>query len=418
MDKVTPPNEGERIAELAKYAILDTVPEVAYDDIAELAAHICGAPAGLVSFIDESRQWMKAKYGLPPDMTECPREISVCSATILADDILCVSDLTQDERFKSSPLVTGDFGLRFYCGVPLITQEGYALGTLCVIDFKPRDLSFEQQQALRQLSRQTMAQLELRRQLLERNATMRELERARDAAVAEKGQAERMLLNILPRPVAEELKTSQRVQPRFYDSATVLFVDFCAFTRLIETLEPARVVEQLHQHFAKFDEVVARHRLEKLKTIGDAYMAVGGVPEPNRTHPSDACLAALEIMDHLAKANRQRERLRLPAWEARVGINTGPLIAGVVGMHKFTYDVWGKTVNSAERVQAASDPGRISIADTTWHHVRSRFATEPRGAVEVKHKGAVSMHYLNRILPDYAADPAGLIPNERFWKPD
>ncbi|HEY7611138.1 MAG TPA: adenylate/guanylate cyclase domain-containing protein [Alphaproteobacteria bacterium] len=415
---VTPTNDQERVTALKAYSILDSLPEPGYDDIAELAAQICGCPAGLVSFVDESRQWIKAKYGLPPDLTECPREISVCGATICGDDVLYVPDLTQDSRFNTSPLVTGDFALRFYCGAPLINQEGYALGTLCVVDFAPKEITFAQQEALRRLSRQAMTHLELRRKLLEHSEVMRELAQARDAAVSEQAASDRLLLNILPSAVAEELKAKQRVQPRFYDSASVMFVDFREFTRLIEALEPARVIEQLHQHFAKFDEIVAHHRLEKLKTIGDAFLAVGGVPEPNRTHALDACLAALEMADHLAKTNRQREKLRLPLWEARIGINTGPVIAGVVGKHKFAYDIWGNTVNVAERVESAGAPGRVTIAEATWHRVKSRFETESRGSVEVKHKGSVSMYYVNRILPEFASDPAGLVPNDRFWSPD
>ena len=416
MNQLTPANEPGRLDALTGYAILDTLPEIGFDEIAELAAQICDCPAALVSFIDPSRQWMKAKYGLPADLSECPREISVCNVTICNNDILYVPDLLSDQRFNTSPLVTGGLKLRFYCGVPLITQDGYALGTLCVVDFKSRELSFEQREALRRLSRQTMVHLELRRQLIERNEMLHQLELARDRAVAEKAESERLLLNILPPSIAAELKASQRVQPRFFDSATVIFVDFSGFTRIVETMEPASVIDQLDQHFTRFDDIMAKHRLEKLKTIGDAYLAVGGVPEPNRSHPSDAALCALQILDHLTKLNRQREKLHLPAWLARIGINTGPVIAGVVGKHKFTYDIWGNTVNVAERVEAAGVPGRITISEATWQHIKRRFETEPRGAVEVKHKGLVNMYFLNRVKPEFSSDPAGTIPNERFWK--
>lgn len=414
MNLTTPTNETGRLEALKNYAILDTLPEVGFDEIAELAAQICDSPAALVSFVDASRQWIKAKYGLlPAELTECPREISICSAAICNNDILYVPDLAQDQRFSTNPLVTGEFQLRFYCGVPLISQEGHALGTLCIIDFKPRELTFEQREALRRLSRQTMVHLELRRQLLQRNEMLIQLEQARDRAVAEKAVSDRLLLNILPSSIADELKATEHVQPRFFDSATVIFIDFSGFTRLVETMEPASVIDQLDQHFTKFDDIMARHRLEKLKTIGDAYLAVGGVPEPNRSHAIDAALCALEILEHTAKLNRQREKLHLPAWQVRIGINTGPVIAGVVGKHKFTYDIWGNTVNIAERVETAGVPGRISIAESTCQHIKSRFETEARGAVEVKHKGLVDMHYLNRIKPEYASDPDGLMPDRK-----
>ena len=124
----------------------------------------------------------------------------------------------------------------------------------------------------------------------------------------------------------------------------------------------------------------------------------------------------MQVIDHLARINRQREKLHLPAWQARIGINTGPVIAGVVGKHKFTYDIWGNTVNITQRVEAAGVPGRISIAESTWQHIKTRFDTEARGAVEVKHQGLVNMNYLNRIRPEFSSDPAGIMPNDRFWK--
>lgn len=417
MNQTTPANEPGRLEALKNYAIVDTLPEAGFDEIAELAAQICDCPAALVSFVDSSRQWIKAKYGsLPAELSECPREISVCRATVCVDDILYVPDLQKDQRFNTSPLVTSGLLLRFYCGVPLITQDGHALGSLCVIDFKPRELTFAQREALRRLSRQTMVHLELRRQLLERNQMLRELERARDRAVAEKGESDRLLLNILPASIADELKTRERVQPRFFDSATVILIDFSGFTSLVETMEPASVIDQLDQHFTKFDDIMADHRLEKLKTIGDAYLAVAGVPQPNRSHAIDASLCALRILDHLAKLNRQREKLRLPAWQVRIGINTGPVIAGVVGKHKFTYDIWGNTVNTAQRIEAAGVPGRIGISESTREHIKGRFETDARGAVEVKHHGLVNMYYLDRIRPEFASDPAGIVPNDRFWK--
>ncbi|MBR1224847.1 MULTISPECIES: adenylate/guanylate cyclase domain-containing protein [unclassified Bradyrhizobium] len=417
MNQTIPVNEPGRLVALTNYAILDTLPEAGFDEITELAAQICGCPAALVSFVDASRQWIKAKYGpLPAELSECPREISICTATICNNDILYIPDLIKDQRFNTSPLVTGDMHIRFYCGVPLITQDGYALGTLCVIAFEPRELTFGQQEALRRLAHQTMVHLELRRQLLVRNEMLRELERARDQAVAGKAESDKLLLNILPSSIAAELKANDRVQPRFFDSATVMLIDFTGFTRLVETMEPASVIDQLDQHFTRFDDIMAKHRLEKLKTIGDAYLAVGGVPEPNRSHAIDAALAALQVIDHLARLNRQREKLHLPAWQVRIGINTGPVIAGVVGKHKFTYDIWGNTVNITQRVEAAGAPGRISIAESTWQHIKTRFETDARGAVEVKHQGLVNMYYLNRIRPELSSDPAGITPNDRFWK--
>lgn len=243
---------------------------------------------------------------------------------------------------------------------------------------------------------------------------MRELEAARAEAAAEQKRSDELLRNMLPGPIAEELKAHRRVQPRHYEAATIMFADFTGFTRLTESLQPAGLVQQLDDHFTKFDEIVARHGLETLKTIGDAYLCVGGLPEPRRTHAIDACLAALEMQAYLARSNRQREKLRLPPWQVRIGINTGGAIAGVVGKRRFTFDIWGDAVNVAQRLEAACTPGRINIAASTSHYVGKLFETEPRGALEVKGKPPTEMYFLTRIRPEYSADAEGATPNERF----
>jgi class 3 adenylate cyclase len=410
-----PANEAERLAALRRYGVLDSMPEFAYDSIAELAAQICGAPAAFIGLMDDRREWFKAKYGMPAEMTECPRDLTVCAATVCMNDLVYVPDLSEDERFKDYGTVTGEPHVRFYCGMPLITPEGYALGTLCVIDFERRELSPAQCDAVRRLAQQAVAQLELRRQLIERDAMLKQIDEARAALMAESEKSERLLLNILPASIASELKEKNRVEPRYYESATILFADFQGFTRLTERFEPARLVQQLDQHFAHFDEIAERNRLEKLKTIGDAYLCVGGLPEPNRSHAADACLAALQMQAVTARINAQREKLRLPPWHLRVGVNTGGVVAGVVGRRKFTYDVWGDSVNVAQRMESACEPGRVNISAGTRHRVEALFATEPRGTVEVKHKGPMEMFFLDRIRAEFSADAAGTVPNERFW---
>lgn len=410
-----PANEQERLAALNQYQVLGSPPEFAYDDIAELAAEICQCPVAVIGLIDETREWIKAKYGLPADFTECPRDMVVCATAICRNDLLCVPDLTKDERFKDYAMVAGEPHLRFYCGMPLINPDGYALGTLCVVDFQPRELSPSQREAVRRLAEQAMAQLELRRQLRERDNILRELAETRAAVAREKEKSDTLLQNILPAAIAEELKEHQRVQPRYYEAATILFADFKGFTRLTEGLEPARLVQQLDDQFTRFDEIAERNRLETLKTIGDAYFCVGGLPEPNRTHAIDACLAALQMQDFIRRTNRQREKLRLAPWELRVGINTGSVVAGVVGKRRFSYDVWGDAVNIAQRLEAACEPGRINISASTYHHVRSVFELQPRGTIEVKNKGATDMYFLDRIKPEFSADPEGCRPNTQFW---
>ncbi len=161
-----PPNDSERIAALKHYRVLDTPPEFEYDALTELAAQICGCPVALLGLIDETRDWLKAKYGLPAAMTEAPRDMVVCAATICQNDLLYVPDLTKDERFKDYPQVAGDPHIRFYCGMPLINREGYALGSFCVVDFEPHEITPAQRESVRRLARQAVTQLRAPAQFL------------------------------------------------------------------------------------------------------------------------------------------------------------------------------------------------------------------------------------------------------------
>ncbi len=409
-----PANETERLIALRSYNLLDTPSEFAFDELTELAAQICGCPVAFISLIDETRTWLKSKYGLPPAYTEVPRDISICASTLCHGDVLYVPDLTQDARFSDNRLVVGEPHIRFYCGVPLINQQGYALGTFCIVDFAPHPLDPGQVDALRRLAHQAVAQLELRRSLGELNRTMQSLERARAEIAEEKAKSDRLLLNILPESVAQELKDKDRVTPRYYESITIVFTDFSKFTLLAESMEPAQLVDTLDQYFSVFDEIVRRHGLEKVRTIGDAYMCAGGLPEPNRRHPVDACLTALEIQYRVLRMNQGRQRLRLPPWEMRIGLHSGPAVAGVVGRHKFTYDIWGNSVNVASRMEEESAPGRINLSESTYLKVQRFFECTPRGPVEAKNKGPLPMFFLDRLRPEFAADAEGHLANDRL----
>ena len=156
-----PANEADRLVAVRALNILDTAPDIAYDDIGELAAQICQCPVAYIGFMDDDRVWLRAKYGLPPDFSQCPREISFCATTVCGTEMVVAPDLREDSRFNQIPFVTGEPHFKFYCGLPLVTDAGYALGTLCVMDFEPHDLTVEQAESLRRLSRQIMHLLEL-----------------------------------------------------------------------------------------------------------------------------------------------------------------------------------------------------------------------------------------------------------------
>ena len=409
-----PANEPERLAALRALDILDSPPETAYDEIAELAAQICGCPIGYISFVDDDRRWLKARYGLPSEVTNAPRGATVCSTTICGAEMFVVPDMTQDSRFDRIAVVVGEPHCRFYCGVPLITDEGYALGTLCVLDFEPRRLTFEQTEALRRLSRQVLTLLELRRRLIEHNQTIAQLELAREEVAVQKARADELLDNLLPRAIADELKQYGRVRPKYIRSATVLLADFQGFTLLSERAEPAALIGLLDAYFSAFDDIVAGHGLEKIKTIGDAYMAVGGVPETGLRHPIDACLAALEMQATAARMKSRSDRLGLPSLELRIGVHTGPVISGVVGNRRFTFDIWGDAVNTASFMEEHCLPGRINVSDTVAGHAKALFELEPRGPVEAKHERTHEMFFLNRLKEEFSRDQAGCRPNESF----
>jgi adenylate cyclase len=399
-----PANERRRLAALHALDIMDSAPEIAFDEIAELAAQVCGCPIGYISFIDDDRRWLKAKYGLPAHVTNAPRGAAVCATTIAGAEVLVVPDMTQDPRFDRGAMVVDDPHCKFYCGVPLITDEGYALGTLCVMDFEPRQLTFEQTQGLRRLSRQVLTLLELRRRLIEHGQTIQQLDQAHKEIAAQKARAEQLLDNLLPAAIADELKKNGRVQPRYVRSATVLFADVQGFTLLAERAEPAALIGLLDQYFAAFDDIVARHGLEKIKTIGDAYMAAGGVPQNDRPHSVDACLAALEMQATAARLKARSDKLRLPSLELRVGIHTGPVISGVVGARRFAFDIWGDAVNTASLMESHCLPGRINVSATVAGHVGALFELEPRGPVEAKHERSHEMFFLNRLRHEFSSD--------------
>jgi class 3 adenylate cyclase len=391
---------------------MDTPPEIPYDEIGELAAQICGCPVAYVSFIEEDRFWFKSKYGLAADFLGCPREVAFCSITVCGKDIVNAPDLTTDPTFKNFPFVIGEPHFRFYCSMPLVTREGYTIGSICVMDFEPRHLSPEQLESLKRLARQTMCQLEHRRQLIELAELNRSMEAARQAAAAEQERSDSLLMSILPSTIAAELKAKGSVEPRFHAATTILFTDFVGFTRFAERADPAILVSFLDQVFSAFDEIAVRHDLQTLKTIGDAYMAASGVPVASRAHWLDACLAALEMQRAMRLLNERRAKLRLPTLELRVGLHSGPVMAGVVGKRKFTYDVWGDAVNLASRLESASEPRRINVSSTVYAQAKSFFELTGRGPVEIKNKSPVDMYFLDRLRPEFSADTQGETPND------
>ncbi len=205
----------------------------------------------------------------------------------------------------------------------------------------------------------------------------------------EKKRSDDLLLNILPAEVAEELKDNGASAARQYDQVSVLFTDFVNFTSTAEHLSPQELVQELHACFSAFDAIIERAGLEKIKTIGDAYMAVCGLPVADERHAQRTVQAALEIRDFIAE-RAKRER----AFQIRIGVNSGPVVAGIVGVKKFAYDIWGDTVNTANRMESASEPGQVNISQSTYALVKEEYKCTPRGKVNAKGKGEVEMYFV------------------------
>ncbi|MBK6834123.1 MAG: HD domain-containing protein [Bacteroidetes bacterium] len=210
----------------------------------------------------------------------------------------------------------------------------------------------------------------------------------------EKEESERLLNNILPKEIAIELKRNGSVAPKGYEDASVLFTDFKGFTAASAKITPQELVGELNDIFKAFDFIMEKHGLEKIKTIGDAYMAACGIPQESKTHAIQCVRAAFDMIAYLEKRKETAEI----KWEMRVGIHSGSIVAGVVGTLKFTYDVWGDAVNTASRMESNGEPGRINISENAYNHVKDFFECEYRGKLAAKGKGEIDMYFVNREI--------------------
>jgi len=260
---------------------------------------------------------------------------------------------------------------------------------------------------------QALKNLELKRQKAIRNATgltgillllligglfnrYRYVRKTSKIIANEKERSEKLLLNILPFETAEELKIKGSATPKHYDMVSVLFTDFKGFTKIAEKLTPQELVEELNQCFVAFDRIIDKYKLEKIKTIGDAYMCAGGIPAANKTNPIDIVKAGLEIRQFMDDLKKEREAIGKDYWELRIGIHTGPVIAGVVGKNKFAYDIWGDAVNTASRMESSGIPGQVNISGTTYDYIHEHFHCTHRGKVQAKNKGEIDMYIVDK----------------------
>ncbi|TAG75454.1 MAG: PAS domain-containing protein [Oscillatoriales cyanobacterium] len=491
-----PSNEADRLKALNHYNILDTDAEGAFDDLTALASYICGTPIALVSLVDTNRQWFKSKVGL--GATETPREIAFCSHAILnPNELLVIPNAMEDDRFAGNPLVTSDPNIRFYAGAPLVTPEGFPIGTLCAIDTVPRHLTSEQLEALRTLGRQVISQMELRINYAKlKRAQLRQkqveaklrssdeqivnfLEGMSDAFFAldpqwrftyvnykaaqflqrepeelfgknfweeypdlvnsvfykesheavskqvgvtfdkyyhplkvwlevrafpshdgisvffhditkrkqmesalrkEQKKTDSLLLNILPEAIADRLKHEPGVIADKFEKATILFADLVNFTQISTTMSATKLVYLLNEIFSTFDQLTDKHGLEKIKTIGDAYMVVGGIPIERPDHAEAIAEMALDMLAAIQELNVKLDS----NFDIRIGINSGPVVAGVIGT----------AVNTASRMESHGIPGSIQVSIYTYELLRDKYEFQERGLIEIKGKGEMRTYFM------------------------
>jgi adenylate cyclase len=230
--------------------------------------------------------------------------------------------------------------------------------------------------------------------------------------IIEKEKTEKLLANVLPKNTASEIMEKGKATKIKYNFVTVLFSDIQGFTKIAEETNPEVLIDELDKFFFYFDSVVERLGIEKIKTIGDAYMCAGGIPEKNRTNPVEVILAALEMQVYMSMLKESSDLEGMKFWDIRIGIHTGTVVAGVVGQKKLSYDIWGDTVNTASRMESSGEAGKINISGTTYEFVKDFFNCEHRGKMPVKYKGELDMYFVTGIIPELR-DETGK-PNSRF----
>ncbi|MFM2247898.1 MAG: hypothetical protein RL071_3973 [Pseudomonadota bacterium] len=321
----------------------------------------------------------------------------------------------EGEQLKRDPAVR-DRGLRSLLCAPLLSQGRLAAVLWLEHDQAEGAFPPERARVVEALAAQAAIAIENARLFEDMEQQVRartaELVAARTEAEGARDRADGLLLNMLPRRVVDELKAAGSYPSRHIPAATVLFTDFQGFTAASERMAPTDLVAELERCFGAFDRIVDRNGVEKVKTIGDAYMAIGGAPIPNRTHPVDCVLAALQMRDHMSTPGPDGQA---PLFALRIGVHTGPLVAGVIGERRLAYDVWGDTVNTASRMESSGAVGRVNVSAATWAAVQGFFVGTPRGKVAAKGKGEVEMVFVDGLRPALSVDGRGQTPNGAFW---
>lgn len=381
--------EKARLLSLHSQNILDSEGEEEFDRIVKVASFICGTPISLISLVDTNRQWFKSRIGL--NIEETPRNVSFCSHAIQQEGIMEIQDALEDNRFKDNPLVTGDPKIRFYAGTPLITKNGFKLGTLCVIDKVPKKLSQEQKDCLESLSKQVMDQIELKQQRIQlqklNSSLLTELER--------KIELQDKVLHLFVKFVPEAIVAKHLyAKSDDYDDAesknlTVLFCDIRGYTAIVEKLKPQQAVTILKAYYSVLSDVIHTYSGMVNQYVGDEIFATFGDPFSIPGYEKDAVFCALKMLSKLKEINEQCKDFISTPIKIGIGIHAGEVITGTLGSKdKIEYSVTGDCVNTGKRIETLTQdhPNKILISKPIYDKVKDFVEVKAWPSVLVKGK--------------------------------
>ena len=365
-------NESQRVDEVKRLGILDRdlSSERRYNSLTQVASYLTDCKHSMINILDSNIQHCKVSYGfnIAEKMltSEMPREITVCQFSLEnPSKPLIIENLLEDERTKNMSKMTGSPDFQFYAGYPLITSKGFSLGTLCVLHDSPRSLSHQQVEGLRLLSDQVIGMIE-------------------SEAVSPKYKDKNDF----------ETGYIDKLDGQYYSAVSILFADFVGFTNMVENTEPGELLETLNTFFMGFDKIISKHNVIKVKTIGDCYMCVSGIPTQQKTHAKEICAAAIDMLQFVEGTNIQYDVVGKPRWDLRIGVHSGSVIAGTSGN---AFDIWGDAVNVAARVESSGETGKIHITEKTADYLEGDAKLAPRGEVTLKNKGSWSTFFLEEL---------------------
>ena len=368
-----PINEDERLNEIKRLDLINTDVNNNrnFNNITQLACYLTGRTQSRVHILNDDKQICKNTHGFNAFeevmFKEIPRSTSICQYVLdTPKEQLIINNVREDPRSKHFHEMPMAPNIQFYAGTPIITKRGYTVGTLCVMDKIPGSINHEQKEGLRLLSDQLSNLFE------------------------QKVNTPDKLSDIIPN------NNHEKMIGTYYSSASILFTDFVGFTKLTENIEPGELIETLDDFFASFDQIMINYGLRKVKTIGDSYMAVCGIPSGEKDHAKNACKAGLDIVEAVRGINIKREALQQKPWGIRVGIHTGAIIAGtsVSG-----FDIWGDAVNIASRLESSGEVNRVHISGETQQFLTDKDRIESRGKIRLKNKGEMNTYFINKISP-------------------